>query len=50
MDEMCKDSVAQIELSRSFHQMEKVNEKVCEINFVPLWDVNKVVHLQNSSF
>ncbi len=24
--------------SRSFHQMGTVNEKVCESDFVPLWD------------
>ncbi len=27
-----------IELGRSFHQMGTVNEKVCESDFVPLWD------------
>ncbi len=32
-----KDSAARIE-SRSFHQMGTVNEKVCESDFVPLWD------------
>ncbi len=41
MEEMCflkmgKDSAARIELGRSFHQMETVNEKVCERDFVPL--------------
>ncbi len=35
---MGKDSAARIELGRSFHQMETVNEKVCERDFVPLWD------------
>ncbi len=35
---MGKDSAAQIELSRSFHQMGTVNEKVCERDFVSLWD------------
>ncbi len=35
---MGKDSAAQIELSRSFHQMGTVNEKVCESDFVPFWD------------
>ncbi len=33
-----KDSAARIELGRSFHQMGTVNEKVCERDFVPLWD------------
>ncbi len=35
---MGKNSAAQIELGRSFHQMGTVNEKVCESDFVPLWD------------
>ncbi len=35
---MGKDSVARIELGRSFHQMGTVNEKVRESDFVPLWD------------
>ncbi len=35
---MGKDSAAGIELGRSFHQMGTVNEKVCESDFVPLWD------------
>ncbi len=35
---MGKDSAAQIELGRSFHQMGTVNEKVGERDFVPLWD------------
>ncbi len=35
---MVKDSAAGIELGRSFHQMGTVNEKVCERDFVPLWD------------
>ncbi len=30
---MGKDSAAQIELGRSFHQMGTVNEKVCERDF-----------------
>ncbi len=30
---MVKDSAAQIELGRSFHQMGTVNEKVCESDF-----------------
>ncbi len=46
MEEMCfsrflkmaKDSAAWIELGRSFHQVGTVNEKVCESDFVPLWD------------
>ncbi len=36
---MRKDSAARIELGRSFNQMGTVNEKVCESDFVPLWDV-----------
>ncbi len=35
---MGKDSAARIELGRSSHQMGTVNEKVCERDFVPLWD------------
>ncbi len=35
---MGKDSAARIELGRSFHQMGTVNEKVCESDFVALWD------------
>ncbi len=35
---MAKDSAALIELGRSFHQVGTVNEKVCESDFVPLWD------------
>ncbi len=35
---MAKDSAARIELGRSLHQEGTVNEKVCENNFVPLWD------------
>ncbi len=43
MKEMCfsrflkmgKDSAARIELGTSFHQMGTVNEKVCEMDFVP---------------
>ncbi len=35
---MGKDSAVRIELGRSFHQMGTVNEKVCESDFVPLWD------------
>ncbi len=35
---MGKDSAAQIELGRSFHWVGTVNEKVSEIDFVPLWD------------
>ncbi len=46
MEEMCfypfledaKDSAARIELGRSFHQVGTFNEKVCESDFVPLWD------------
>ncbi len=35
---MGKDSAARIELDRSFHQMGTVYKKVCESDFVPLWD------------
>ncbi len=35
---MGKDSAARIELDRSFHQEGTVNEKVCESDFVALWD------------
>ncbi len=35
---MAKDSAARIDLGRSFHQVGTVNEKVCESDFVPLWD------------
>ncbi len=35
---MAKDSATRIELGRSFHQVETVNEKVSESDFVPLWD------------
>ncbi len=35
---MDKDSVAGIELGRSLHQMGTVNIKVCESDFVSLWD------------
>ncbi len=35
---MGKDSAAGIELGRSFPQMGTVNEKVCESDFVALWD------------
>ncbi len=35
---VAKDSAAWIELGRSFHQEGTVNEKVCESDFVPLWD------------
>ncbi len=35
---MAKDSAAQIELGRSFHQEGTFNVKVCESDFVPLWD------------
>ncbi len=46
MEEMCfypifedaKDSAARIELGRSFHQEGTFNLKVCESDFVPLWD------------
>ncbi len=48
---MGKDSAAGIELGRSFHQMRTFNLKVCESDFVPLWDEHLcVVHLQNASF
>ncbi len=35
---MGKDSAAEIELGRSFHQVGTVNVKVRESDFVPLWD------------
>ncbi len=35
---MAKDSTARIELGRSFHQEGIFNLKVCESDFVPLWD------------
>ncbi len=35
---LTKDSAAQIELGRSFHQVGTVNVKVSESDFVPLWD------------
>ncbi len=35
---MGKDSAARIKLGSSFYQMGTVNEKVCESDFVPLWD------------
>ncbi len=35
---MAKDSAAQIELGRSFHQEGTFNLKVRESDFVPLWD------------
>ncbi len=50
---MGKDSAVRIELGRSwFHQMGTVNEKVCESDFVPLWDgtVMRRLLLQNASF
>jgi len=33
---MAKDSVAQVELGRSFHSLGTVMAKVCESDFVPL--------------
>ncbi len=35
---MGKDSAAGIELGRSFHQEGTFRVKVCESDFVPLWD------------
>ncbi len=35
---MTKDSTARIELGRSFLQVGTFNLKVCEIDFVALWD------------
>ncbi len=35
---MAKDSAARIELGRTFHQEGTFNLKVCESDFVPLWD------------
>ncbi len=40
---MGKDSAAWIELGRSFQQVGTVNEKVCESDFVPLWD-GTIIH------
>ncbi len=36
--EMDKDSAALIELGRLYHQEGTVNVKVCESDFVSLWD------------
>ncbi len=49
---MAKGSAARIELGRSLHQEGTVNVKVCESDFVPLWDGTKksYVYLQNASF
>ncbi len=41
---MGKDSAAWIELGRSIHQMGTVNVKVCESDFVPLWDGTVMRH------
>ncbi len=38
---MAKDSAAGIEMGRSFHQEGTFNLKVCESDFVPLWDLKK---------
>ncbi len=35
---MAKDSAVQIELGWSIHQKATFNVKVCERDFVPLWD------------
>ncbi len=35
---MAKDSAAGIEFGRSFQQEGTFNVKVCESDFVPLWD------------
>ncbi len=35
---MAKDSDARIEFGRSFHQEGTFHLKVCESDFVPLWD------------
>ncbi len=35
---MAKDLAALIELGRSFHQERTFHLKVCESDFVPLWD------------
>ncbi len=35
---MAKDSADRIELGRSFHQEGTFNLKVCESDFVTLWD------------
>ncbi len=41
---MAKDSAARVELGRSFHQVGTVNVKVCESDFVPLWDHGTIMH------
>ncbi len=56
IEEMCfsrflkvaKDSADRIELSRSFHQMGKVHEKICESDLMPLWD--STIMRKNTSF
>ncbi len=35
---MAKDSAVGIEIGRSFHQLDTVQEKVRESDLVPLWD------------
>ncbi len=35
---MAKDSAVRIEIARSFHQLDTVQEKVRESDLVPLWD------------
>ncbi len=57
MEEMCfsrflmsKDSASGIELGRSFHQEGTFNVKVCESDFVPLWDEQSDNLSQNASF
>ncbi len=35
---MAKDSAVRIEIGRSFHQLDTVQEKVRESDLVPLWD------------
>ncbi len=48
MEEMCFLKMVRIQLlglsSRSFHQMGTVNEKVCESDFVSLWDGTVMRH------
>ncbi len=45
---VAKDSAARIELSRSFHQMGKVHEKISESDLMPLWD--STIMRKNTSF
>ncbi len=42
---MAKDSAARSDLDRSFHQEGTVHVKVCESDFVPLWNGTVLCHL-----